>query len=338
MARGGARRFLRVQAVVETRRLLESVLPPARLHELPHPGRLLARNGPRLEARFRLRQVDQLLGNALLVEDAPDQRPVAARALHTIDEHPPPAPGRKEVDVGKNRVGDLKGELGRGRFQLLHHLVFKRRVYRERQLRQDVFERRLLEPGLAGGVARAQFGQVEAVDGVDQFVELLIGGHPYGGVFRRGQQEVDGPVELAARGGYVPALIIGPARLVVPFRLADQNVGPAAQRRRRQRGCEARGIAQLRRRIERRRVRTEERGAGGRGGRGQQRGHQGLGGCAARRAAEQRQRTYPTRKCPTPVHRPPDGISARSGSTVHRNFDFNSNEIGRSSQKRQVRG
>ena len=82
MAGGGARGLFGIHAVVGVRRLFQAVLIAAPFHELPHAAGRHAGHGARDEAGFRLRQVDQFLRHALLVQNALDHRPVAAGALN----------------------------------------------------------------------------------------------------------------------------------------------------------------------------------------------------------------------------------------------------------------
>ena len=70
----------RIQTIVGTGSLQQPVLAAAELNELPHPDGLLVGTGTRQEARFHLREVDQFLWHAFVVENALDQRAKASRA------------------------------------------------------------------------------------------------------------------------------------------------------------------------------------------------------------------------------------------------------------------
>ena len=54
---------------------------PRQCHELPHAAGRRAGHGARDETRFRLGQVNQLLGHALFIQNALDHGPIAAGAL-----------------------------------------------------------------------------------------------------------------------------------------------------------------------------------------------------------------------------------------------------------------
>ena len=77
MVGGGARGLFGIHAVVRVGRLLQAILIAPPLKELPHAAGRGARHGARDEPRFRLRQVNDLLRYAFLIQDALDHRPVA---------------------------------------------------------------------------------------------------------------------------------------------------------------------------------------------------------------------------------------------------------------------
>src|SRR5205807_8447248 len=70
MLRGGVRSFLGVLAFIDPPGMPKSVFLPAVGHELPDSPRPRARKRQRLERAFRLRQVDQILWQALFPQHA----------------------------------------------------------------------------------------------------------------------------------------------------------------------------------------------------------------------------------------------------------------------------
>src|SRR5260370_37959251 len=99
MLRSGVRGLLGVLAFIDPPSVPKAVFLPAISYELPDPSRAGARKGQRLERAFRLRQVDQILRQALFPQHArnhlaitPGAAPsgfhdgAAARSLEKIEE------------------------------------------------------------------------------------------------------------------------------------------------------------------------------------------------------------------------------------------------------------
>src|SRR5271155_3237860 len=77
MLRGRACGFFRVLPLVNPPGVPQSVFHAAIGHELPDASRARSREGQRLERTFRLRQINQVLRNAFLMQDSPDHFAIA---------------------------------------------------------------------------------------------------------------------------------------------------------------------------------------------------------------------------------------------------------------------
>ena len=89
VARSGARGLLRILAVIHPPVALQAVAARPAGHELPDSTSADSRQSERVEARFGLRQVNQILRNALFLQDAANHRVVAARANQRVFERAP---------------------------------------------------------------------------------------------------------------------------------------------------------------------------------------------------------------------------------------------------------
>src|SRR5260370_37770997 len=96
MLRSGVRGLLGVLAFIDPPSVPKAVFLPAISYELPDPSRAGARKGQRLERAFRLRQVDQILRQALFPHHAMNHHainpPSAQSRFHASA--PSPAMGR----------------------------------------------------------------------------------------------------------------------------------------------------------------------------------------------------------------------------------------------------
>ena len=216
----GARRFLGIEALVHVGIAGQAVIGAG--HELPHAARVrFAIDRLRLEARFGHRQVDQILRHPFFGQYALDHRLVAAGALKRMQQR----------IVALLRVGEKVDEGC--------HVV----VYHQRQIR---FGRGQVGRSLghqvgidgrgyvAGGFGRRDllFGHkavalleglhLEAVDLVDDLVELVLQLRVGLDVEAARKHEIDGAIELNLGFSEHALAVVGVAGGVCGFNLRDE--------------------------------------------------------------------------------------------------------------------
>src|ERR1035438_6231349 len=157
----------------------------------------LAGHGAGDEAGLGLGEVDELLGQAFFIEDALDHGTVTAGTLDGVDDGLV-AVVHEVVDIAEDGVVDAERELGDGGGDLLADLVFELGVDREGH-REDVLEGCFFELAVVNDGGGAHAGEIEAVDGVGHFVELVVELLAVGGILVEGvEEQVDGGIEFAA--------------------------------------------------------------------------------------------------------------------------------------------
>src|ERR1039458_7080385 len=149
-----------------------------------------------------LGEVDEFLGHAFFIEDALDHGAVTAGTLDRVDDglvfvvH-------EIVDIAEDGVVDGERELGDGGGDLLADLVFELGVDREGHI-EDVLEGRFFELAVVNRGGGAHAGEVEAMDGVGHFFELVVELLAVGGILVEGvEEQVACGIEFEARGGVV---------------------------------------------------------------------------------------------------------------------------------------
>ena len=108
---------------------MQAVIPGAIAHELPDAQGAGAREGQRLEGAFRLRYVDQVLGNSFFVENAIDHFAVTAGAPQPVLHDGAAALGLEEIEIAEHFVVYRERQVvrkGAGQAsQLLRYSIFE---------------------------------------------------------------------------------------------------------------------------------------------------------------------------------------------------------------------
>jgi len=224
------RGLFRIQPVVGIACLFQPVLLAPESHELPHPRGPCAGYRARVKARFRLRQVDQLLRHALFRQDPLNHRPVPPGPLQTRYQGAVAA-SHEIVDVTRDRIVHRKRQLRGGGQRLFLQLVLQVGIHREGHL-QNIFERGLVESLLIQVDRCAQSRQVVTVDRLNHGFQLAL---PRATVrlreFARLQHQVQRRIELQAGLLGLLLLVQLAPRLHVPFGPLDQLMGTEGCRR-----------------------------------------------------------------------------------------------------------
>src|SRR3954470_22148649 len=103
MPGGGAGGFLRVLPIIRPGIAMQVVSPGAARHELPDSASSGTRNRIRMEARFGLRQIDEILRNAFFPERALDHLPIASATSETALQRAVAA-SRKIINVARHLI------------------------------------------------------------------------------------------------------------------------------------------------------------------------------------------------------------------------------------------
>ena len=213
----GPRGLVGIGPLVHVPVVLQAVFARRRAHELPDALGACPRQRVGLECAFNQRHVRQIQRQTLGPKHALDHRQVVAAAIEPfLDE--PPKPALEQLDVvehpGVERNGDVvrcqrevglnrRGQRRRGRF-----------LGGRRQVEQRVDGRRFARL-LRIAVAVGERGDFQRADTVDEPVELLTEPGFGSRATRRGQQDVDGAIELHAGAVEVSDLELALARKIV---------------------------------------------------------------------------------------------------------------------------
>ena len=194
----GDRGLLRILALVDPPAPLQAIQGAGLSHELPHAASARPRHGQGLETGFGLRQVNQVLRNAFLLEGLQHhvaiaagtgpgmfQRGLAARAGEVVDEHRHliveyqrqvgfgglDLSFSRGADVGVNREGDVVGFVdGRGLRTLLGKSVtLLHRSHFQLVHRLDDLVELILQPLVAADI------EVAGEHGIERLIEVLLG-------------------------------------------------------------------------------------------------------------------------------------------------------------------
>ena len=222
--------------------LIQTVLPSSELDELPHSDGALVGLGARQEARFGLRQKDQLLRHAFVIQNALDQR----------------------LDSGRHAVARRPGSCGRDQWKNSGCSLRQRRSLRAATAKQ--WQRFLPSPwgGGAGRWGRSIGGcrraevcrrprragwagtdafQIVAVNGFGHLIQLALQPLAIRNVLGSRQQHVHGGIEFTARTREVTLLVKLPAGFEMSFRFENPGIGFLSARRSCQNLCTRFGVS-----------------------------------------------------------------------------------------------
>src|SRR5579872_4124864 len=104
MMRGGSRRLLRILPFINPPVALQAVSLGAAGHELPHAASSRTGERQRMESRFRLREIDQVLRNAFFLENSLNHLLIATATRQRMLEGGTSAAG-EVADVSSYRIG-----------------------------------------------------------------------------------------------------------------------------------------------------------------------------------------------------------------------------------------
>ena len=224
MAGRGTGRLLWVLAVIHPPVPFQTVQRARASHELPHAARARPRQRQRLKSRLRLCQVDQVLGNALLLENPRDHVAITAgagpgalqcgptpRAGVIVDEH-------RHLIVEHQRQVRLGGlDLGLGRGPDVG-------IDRKGDVVGFVDGRRF-GAWLGETVALLQRRHFKLVDGLDNLVELALQPLVVADVEIAGQQRVERLIEVLLGRLQMVRPIVGLSGCVLLLGLRNQRLG-----------------------------------------------------------------------------------------------------------------
>ena len=177
--------LLGIQPIVVPLGLLQSILLATKRNKLPHPRRCHVRHRARRKSALRLRQIDQLLRNALFGQNLRNHRLIATGPLEPIHQRAAAALRRKVIDKTLHRVVHHQRKLRLRQLWLQPGNRFSLGIHGQRDF-ADFVQRRLFEYRLLQ-LARAHL-QVKPVDPVDQVFEFLLQACPVRRALGGGQQ------------------------------------------------------------------------------------------------------------------------------------------------------
>ena len=220
------RGLVRIRPLVDIPVVLQAVFDRRRAHELPDALRTGARQRVGLERAFDQRHEGQVERQTLGTEDALDHRQVVAAAVEPfLDETAEPA--LKQLDVAEHPGVERNGDVVRGQREVGFDGGRERRRRRflggRGQVEQRVDGRRLARL-LREAIAFGERRDFKRADAIDQPIELLAQPRFGARAARRGQQHIDGAVELDAGAIEVADLQLALAGKIVFLRLVDERL------------------------------------------------------------------------------------------------------------------
>ena len=220
MVRGRARGLFRILPVIDPPAPRQSVALCAAAHELPHAARSRAGNGQRMESRFGLGQVDQVLRHSFFFQDLPDHVFIPAGARQRAFNRAPSA-GREVVDKARDLVGHHQRQVGTSGLDLGFGLCFYAFIDRRCEFVGFVDGRwfRLL---LGKPIPLLQGGKFQIIDAVQNAVEFPLQPVVGAEVESAAQQLVKCGVEILLGGFEMAGMIVILTGLVLFFDPGDQ--------------------------------------------------------------------------------------------------------------------
>ncbi len=207
MLRGGVRGFLRILTLVNPPRVTKPIFLAAVSHELPYSACAGAGKRQRLESTFRLRQIDQVLGQALFLQHAGNHLAITPRPAQPGFHDGASARRLEKIEERKHLVVYRKRQVVRDAFGGLLGPLLQPRINRKSHLRHFI-NGRGNSGSFAEAVSRAEGLQLVGIHGVHHAVEQLAQLGVAVGIVAALQHPVDGVVKILACGFQMTGLEI----------------------------------------------------------------------------------------------------------------------------------
>src|SRR5579863_1753750 len=220
MARCRSRGFFGILTVVNPPVAFQSVSGGTAGHELPHPPSTSARKRQRMEPRFGLSQIDQVLRNTFFLQNPANHFVILPAAGKGALQCSPPT-CRKVTDVSGYRVRHHQRQIGVRGLDFSFSLCLEVRVNRERDLVGFV-DRRGLRLLLRKAIAFLQGLKLETVYAVEDTVKFLLQALVRAQVQGTPQQEIEGAIEVLFGSFEMPGFIVVLPDFVFIFNLGNQ--------------------------------------------------------------------------------------------------------------------
>ena len=188
------------------------------------PRALARETRQRLESRLGHGEIDQVLGNALLLEGLRDHVAIAAGTSQSVLQRVASLGAGEIVDEHRDLIVEHERQVGLGGLDLGFGLGADLRIDGERDVVGFV-DRGRLGVLLGEAVALLQCNHFELVNALDDLVELVLQARVIANLDVARQQHVEGLVEVLFGGVEMSGLIVGLAGGIQLFGLRDQGIG-----------------------------------------------------------------------------------------------------------------
>ncbi len=212
--------LLGILTIVDPPIALQSVPSGAAGHELPDAAGAYPRERQRVKARLRLREINQILRDALLFQDAANHVFIAARPDQRVFQRATPTTGEVR-DISGDLIGHHQGQIRTGGFDFRFGLGFYVRVYRDGSFVRFVDGRgfRLL---LGEAVSLLQGLHVEAVDAFDDAIKFVFQARIGVDFQIAAQEQIEGAIKVLTGGIKMTGFVVVLASSVFLFNFCNE--------------------------------------------------------------------------------------------------------------------